>query len=97
MSSKRITFVLDTDQDAALCDQLVSLARTGDMSLTVRAALYAYLSPKSDLSTIMAELASLRADVMTAIRSAPAPQPGDEDHVLAAALDEQLDNFFKEA
>jgi hypothetical protein len=95
MSSKRITFVLDSDQDAPLIERLAALARTGDMSDTIRAALQAHLSPKSDVNTILAELSRLRAEVMTAVRSVSA-QPGGEDRLLAAALDEQLDCFFKE-
>lgn len=95
--STRLTFSLDPEQDAALIARLADLARTGDMSATVRAALYAHLFPERriDVAAVLAAIEELRADLRGANRP-PASNPGSEDPALGRALDEQLDQFFKE-
>ena len=100
----RHAFELDPEQDQALAEQLAALAKKGQKSATIRAALYAYLvadGTGDELRPVLDEIARMRVELLQAIRRAtldptgPAA-PADEDRALGAALDAQLDDFFEQ-
>lgn len=96
MSSVKLELVFDPERDADLLARLADLARTGDRSATIRAALYAYLFPerRADVGAVLAAIDALRADLRA--YQPPASASDTEDPALGRALDEQLDQFFKE-
>jgi len=96
MSTKIDTFSLDPEQDADLIARLAELAKTGDKSATIRAALYAYLFPKQEqgYATVLAAINALRADLRD--YRPPASDLGTEDPALGRALDAQLNDFFEQ-